>query len=216
MKQKNFAVLYLLLISAATILTLYMPQAEASKSDETLVIPNEAIRLRILADSDSPEDQELKRQVRDAVNAEITNWVQDIASIDEARALIQSKVPEIEKIAIETVKAAGMDQDVAIEFGKVNFPTKLYGQFLYPAGEYEAILITLGEGSGANWWCVLFPPLCFLDFSNGEATSAGFDGDETAEKEEQTAEKPPVYEEEEEAEVEVRFFLVDLFSRIFG
>ena len=142
--------------------------------------------------------------------------MQDIASIDEARALIQSKVPEIEKIAIETVKAAGMDQDVAIEFGKVNFPTKLYGQFLYPAGEYEAILITLGEGTGANWWCVLFPPLCFLDFSNGEATSAGFDGDETAEKEEQTAEKPPVYEEEEESEIEVRFFLADLFSRIFG
>ena len=62
-----------------------------------------------------------------------------------------------------------------VKFGKVQFPTKLYGQFLYPAGEYQAILITLGSGEGANWWCVLYPPLCFLDFSNGVAVSDGFE-----------------------------------------
>ena len=67
-----------------------------------------------------------------------------------------------------------------MEFGKVQFPTKLYGEFLYPAGEYQAILITLGEGTGANWWCVLYPPLCFLDFSNGVAVqSDGFEDSKT-------------------------------------
>ncbi|WP_053364464.1 stage II sporulation protein R [Bacillus sp. FJAT-27251] len=212
MKTKLLAGLYILLLSIATILNLYMPQAEATAQDP-MVIPNEAIRLRILADSDSAKDQEAKRLVRDAVNAEITNWVQDLTSLDEARTLIQSRLPEIQQIAEEVIASQGLDQSVKTEFGTVSFPTKLYGQFLYPAGEYEAILITLGEGTGSNWWCVLFPPLCFLDFSNGEATSEGF---EEKPAEEKTAEKAPVYEEQDESPVEVRFFLVELWDKIFG
>ncbi|KKK38077.1 stage II sporulation protein R [Mesobacillus campisalis] len=212
MKTKLLAGLYILLLSIATILNLYMPQAEATAQDP-MVIPNEAIRLRILADSDSAKDQEAKRLVRDAVNAEITNWVQDLTSLDEARTLIQSRLPEIQQIAEEVIASQGLDQSVKTEFGTVSFPTKLYGQFLYPAGEYEAILITLGEGTGSNWWCVLFPPLCFLDFSNGEATSEGF---EESPEEEKTAEKAPVYEEQDQSPVEVRFFLVDLWNKIFG
>jgi stage II sporulation protein R len=212
MKTKLLAGLYILLLSIATILNLYMPQAEATAQDP-MVIPNEAIRLRILADSDSAQDQEAKRLVRDAVNAEITKWVQDLTSLDEARTLIQSRLPEIQQIAQEVIAAQGLDQSVKTDFGTVSFPTKLYGQFLYPAGEYEAILITLGEGTGSNWWCVLFPPLCFLDFSNGEATSEGFEENPAEEK---TAEKAPVYEEQDESPVEVRFFLVELWDKIFG
>ncbi len=139
------------------------------------MIPGEAIRLRILANSDVPADQQLKREVRDAVNAKITVWVKDLTSIDKARSVIKSKLPEIQAIAEKTVADKGSKQAVHVEFGKVQFPTKLYGEFLYPAGEYQAILITLGEGKGANWWCVLYPPLCFLDFSNGVAVSDGFD-----------------------------------------
>jgi stage II sporulation protein R len=144
-------------------------------ASESIVIPKEAIRLRILANSDLEADQALKRLVRDEVNANITTWVQELTNINHARELLQSKQPEIQKIAEEVVKREGSTQSVNVEFGKVQFPTKLYGQFLYPAGEYEAILITLGEGKGANWWCVLFPPLCFLDFSNGLAVSDGFE-----------------------------------------
>jgi len=220
-KQKSFAQIYLILLSAATILSLYMPQTEAS-SDDPMVIPNQAIRLRILADSDSPQDQEIKRQVRDAVNAEITSWVEDLVSLEEARNMIKAGIPELQKIAEGVVAANGSDQSVTAEFGKVQFPTKLYGQFLYPAGEYEAVLITLGEGTGANWWCVLFPPLCFLDFSNGEATSPGFEdegkGKEVADADEKEEdEESPVYEDEEdEASLEVRFFLVDIWNKIFG
>lgn len=139
------------------------------------MIPGEAIRLRILANSDKPSDQQLKRDVRDAVNAKITVWVKDLTSIKKAKTVIKSKLPEIQAIAEKTVADKGSNQSVHVEFGKVQFPTKLYGEFLYPAGEYQAILITLGEGKGANWWCVLYPPLCFLDFSNGVAVSDGFD-----------------------------------------
>ncbi|AGK56044.1 stage II sporulation protein R [Bacillus sp. 1NLA3E] len=172
--KKKLISSYLILLSLATIFNLYIPKNEVT-AKEDVVIPNEAIRLRILANSDSKHDQQLKRKVRDAVNLEITKWVQDLTSIEEARTVIKGHLPEIQKIAEQVVADENETQAVTATFGKVQFPTKLYGQFLYPAGEYEAILITLGDGKGANWWCVLFPPLCFLDFSNGVAVSDGFD-----------------------------------------
>ncbi|UAC47936.1 stage II sporulation protein R [Bacillus aquiflavi] len=180
MKQKTIAWSYLIILSIGTILNLYIPKAEVVANDVT-IIPQEAIRLRILANSDSSDDQQLKRSVRDAVNKEITEWVADLTSIEDARELIKSRLPEIQKIAEVVVKKEGVSQTVDVDFGKVQFPTKLYGQFLYPAGEYEAILITLGNGEGANWWCVLYPPLCFLDFSNGVAVSDGFEGESNKE-----------------------------------
>jgi len=207
MKQKRLAELYIILLCAATILNLYMPKIEANSQDPQ-VIPNEAIRLRILADSDSAKDQEIKRKVRDAVNAEITSWVEHLVSLEEARNTIREGIPELQKIAEEVVAANGSDQTVKAEFNKVKFPTKLYGQYLYPAGEYEAVLITLGEGTGSNWWCVLFPPLCFLDFSNGEATSQGFENGVAAESPEQKEKASDVEEKveasgtEDEASVE--------------
>jgi stage II sporulation protein R len=174
LQNKYLGLAYILILAIGTIVSLYIPKNEVTAS-ESLVIPNEAIRLRILANSDAEEDQVLKRLVRDEVNANITNWVQELTNIENARDLLQSKLPEVQAIAEMVVKREGSTQSVQVEFGKVQFPTKLYGQFLYPAGEYEAILITLGEGKGANWWCVLFPPLCFLDFSNGVAVSDGFE-----------------------------------------
>ncbi|WP_413305220.1 stage II sporulation protein R [Bacillus sp. 1P10SD] len=173
---------YLVILSLGTILSLYMPKTEAA-AKESIVIPGEAIRLRILANSDFESDQAIKRKVRDAVNAQITLWVQDLTSMEKARTVINSKLPEIQEIAEKVVQEQGSDQSVKVEFGKVQFPTKLYGQFLYPAGEYQAILITLGKGEGANWWCVLYPPLCFLDFSNGVAVSDGFEEGKTAKAE---------------------------------
>jgi stage II sporulation protein R len=231
--KKSAAILYILLLCAGTILSLYTPKNEVT-AKEAMVIPNEAIRLRILADSDLEKDQNIKRLIRDEVNKEITKWVQELTSIEAARNVIKSKLPEIQAIAERVVAAEGSNKSVKTEFDKVQFPTKLYGQFLYPAGEYEAILITIGEGEGANWWCVLYPPLCFLDFSNGEATSEGFDenddkGDVKADAEDAEEEagrekdakdakkdKKRVYEGGEEEEVEVSFFLVEIWNRIFG
>lgn len=179
MNSKVLVWAYLVILSFATIIHLYIPKNEAVAKD-SVIIPADAIRLRILANSDSGKDQEIKRMVRDAVNAQITLWVQELTSKEKAKAVLQSKLPEIQGIAEEVVAGQGSDQSVKVEFDKVQFPTKLYGEFLYPAGEYEAILITLGEGGGANWWCVLYPPLCFLDFSNGVAVSDGFDEKQTA------------------------------------
>jgi stage II sporulation protein R len=192
---------YFILLSIATLLSLYIPKNEVTAKEE-IIIPNEAIRLRILANSDSEADQALKRKVRDAVNAEITKWVQDLTSLEEARKTIQSGLPEIQQIAEQIVQAENSNQAVKAEFDKVEFPTKLYGQFLYPAGEYEAILITIGEGAGANWWCVLFPPLCFLDFSNGVAVSDGFAEDENQDNNAKSGNKNKEENADDETEAE--------------
>ncbi|MDR4935164.1 stage II sporulation protein R [Rossellomorea marisflavi] len=177
MKTKQLVLSYLLILSVGTILSLYIPKQEAvTSAQETVMIPEDAIRLRILANSDRDEDQDVKRLVRDEVNKEITSWVSELQDKEEAKSVIKEGLPQLKEIAQDVLKEEGVSQSVAIEFGKVDFPTKLYGQFLYPAGEYEAVLITLGKGEGANWWCVLYPPLCFLDFSTGNAVSSqGFE-----------------------------------------
>jgi stage II sporulation protein R len=189
MKSKQMVWMYLLVLSLGTILSLYIPKNEVVAKD-SIVIPGDAIRLRILANSDKESDQALKRKVRDAVNAQITLWVKDLTSLDKAKTVIKGHLPELEQIAERVVRDAGANQSVNVEFGKVQFPTKLYGDFLYPAGDYQAVLITLGKGEGANWWCVLFPPLCFLDFSNGVAVSQGFEGEHKVEAAAVTEDKP--------------------------
>ncbi|MFS0661418.1 stage II sporulation protein R [Niallia alba] len=233
MKNKPMATIYLFVLILSTIMSLYIPKNEVTANSE-VIIPNDAIRLRILANSDKEEDQALKRKVRDAVNEQITNWVSELTSKEVAKDLLKEKLPEIQQIAERVVEEEKANQAVNVTFDKVDFPTKLYGEFLYPAGQYDAILITLGEGEGANWWCVLFPPLCFLDFSNGVAVSDGFEEEkkeekaekkeeettkENAVKEEKKAEEkqdPVFVEGEKEEEVEVKFFLVELWEKIFG
>jgi stage II sporulation protein R len=224
MKKATFlAWMYIFLISVGTMISLHMPTTKTIAED-VQVIPAEAIRLRILANSNGKEDQELKRKIRDAVNEQITLWVQDLTSIEEARAVLQANLPILEEIAKDVMEQEENIQPVSVNFGKVSFPTKLYGQFLYPAGEYEAILITLGEGKGANWWCVLYPPLCFLDFSNSVATSPGFEEEEQTNETVEIASEPttdpkeqkPVYAGDETQEVEVKFFVWELFKDLFA
>lgn len=237
MKRNQVAQFYIICLCIATIMSLYIPKTEGARaSEDDVVIPDEAIRLRILANSDGEKDQAIKRQIRDEVNANITNWVAELTSLEAARQVLKSHLPELQQIAEQHVKELGLLQEVKVEFGKANFPTKLYGQYLYPAGEYEAIVITLGEGSGANWWCVLFPPLCFLDFSNGTAVSMSPMA-EAAELPEQTEAPEPVqqtevnrveqtnvaqtsapvyvYQDEEPQVIETRWFIVDFFRELF-
>lgn len=132
-------------------------------------IPNEAIRLRILANSDSAIDQAVKRAVRDAVVAEMNGWAAGPQTIEQARAALQARMGDIEAVVARKLQARGFDYGFKAELGLAEFPTKIYGEKVYPAGDYEALRITLGAGDGQNWWCVLFPPLCFVDADSGEA-----------------------------------------------
>lgn len=180
-----------------TILLYLSNTPESVSSQPKEMIPDEAIRLRILANSDTEEDQRIKLKVRDEVNQYITELVKTIDDIDEARRLIDKNVPQIEDIVASTLKKENEQLTYSVDYRKnVSFPDKTYGNYFYPAGDYEAVLITLGKGLGENWWCVLFPPLCFLDFSDEDTT--------VAETEEEAEEEQPDGEE-----VEVRFFLLD-------
>lgn len=136
-------------------------------------IPEESIRLRILANSDSPEDQVLKRHVRDAIVEEMNGWVLDPDNLEEARILIRAKLPELSRVVEREVARYGYTYTYQVELGVVPFPAKMYGNKVYPAGDYEALRVTIGQGTGQNWWCVLFPALCFVDGAKGEAVPAG-------------------------------------------
>jgi len=213
MKKQIAIITYILLLFIGANSDLFIKQSEAVSNDQ-LTIPDEAIRLRILANSDSDKDQELKRMIRNEVNKEITLWVEQLTSIEAARDVIKSRIDEIETIVENVLEQENAMQSYSVDFDdNVDFPTKLYGKFLYPAGEYEAILITLGEGNGANWWCVLFPPLCFLDFSNGEAVEAA--EVESADTDSKTTEGVQVVQEDEE-KPKAKFFIVEFFTSLFS
>lgn len=151
---------------------------EGQKSDAAVAsssIPQESIRLRILANSDGAQDQLVKRQIRDSIVEQMNQWVgglEDPQSLEQARSLIRSHLPELNRLVAGELTARGIDYDYTVELGVVPFPTKMYGGTVYPAGEYEAVRVTLGEGKGQNWWCVLFPPLCFIDAGSGDAAAA--------------------------------------------
>ncbi|MGE5613484.1 MAG: stage II sporulation protein R [Bacillota bacterium] len=125
------------------------------------------IRLHIIANSDSAADQELKRNVRDAVLAFVREMVDESGNIKETEAIIRENISGISAVARKTVLESGMDYTVKTEFGKYPFPTKAYGDIILPPGVYQALRVVIGKGEGSNWWCVLFPPLCFVDVTHG-------------------------------------------------
>ena len=134
-------------------------------------LADRVVRLHVLANSDTEEDQALKLLVRDAVLDRTTEILEQSADRESAEALLRESLPELEALAEETVRANGYDYAVTAELADTAFPTKEYDGFALPAGEYLALRILIGEGAGQNWWCVVFPPLC---------TAASADVPETA------------------------------------
>lgn len=132
-------------------------------------ISSKIIRLHVVANGNSPEEQELKLQVRDAVLKAMGKDLANFDSLDETREYIKAHLEDIENIAREVVEKNGKSYSVKALFGKFPFPVKTYGFITLPAGEYEALRIVIGEGKGKNWWCILFPPLCFVDITHGVA-----------------------------------------------
>lgn len=128
----------------------------------------DCIRLHILANSDSAEDQAAKLKVRDAV-LEIARELPSAGTKDEARSELLSMGDKLQQAAEETLSQNGMDYGAVLMTGEFDFPDRVYGDALYPAGRYEAIRIVLGSGEGHNWWCVMFPPLCVIEEEPGSA-----------------------------------------------
>ena len=123
-------------------------------------VREEVVRLHILANSDSTADQTVKLQVRDAVTEAAAGWLETAAGTEEALVLAKAQLPRLQAVAEETMAAAGADYPVQAELVRMYFTTRQYDSYTLPAGMYDAVRITLGEGKGQNWWCVVYPPLC--------------------------------------------------------
>lgn len=132
------------------------------------------IRLHVIANSDSVDDQNLKLKVRDAVIAEVSK-LESKKDIDESREWIASHLDDLEAVADNVIAENGCDYRASAELGVRWIPEKTYGDMYFPAGNYEALTITLGEGAGQNWWCVLFPPLCLITEDEEELAEMGID-----------------------------------------
>lgn len=156
-----FIVLFLLFIFIIICADSYV---SAVSSD----ISSSVFRLHVIANSDSDEDQNLKYIVRDRILDYMNSLVDtNISSKEETMKIVSENLENFKSIAQDTVYENGYDYEVNVEIGNFTFPTKTYGDIALPAGYYDALRVTIGSAEGKNWWCVMFPPLCFVDVSSG-------------------------------------------------
>ena len=130
-------------------------------------ISSSVFRLHVIANSNSDEDQSLKYKVRDSLLNYMNNICKDCNSKDEAINIVSKHQEEFKQVALETIRNEGYSYDVKIEIGNFEFPTEHYGDISLPAGFYDALKVEIGKAEGRNWWCVMFPSLCFVDVSSG-------------------------------------------------
>ena len=191
LKEQCFIMLVMVIIMGGVLLSTYEPpevDADAgaevlygSVSDESRTsgtsVENEyegIIRLHVIANSDSEFDQELKLKVRD----EIISAVGDLnrkKNLDESRKWLKSQLDDIERAAEAVIRENGCNYKASAELGIRWIPEKTYGDMHFPAGNYEALTVTLGRGEGENWWCVLFPPLCLITEDEAELEDMGLE-----------------------------------------
>lgn len=124
-------------------------------------------RLHVIANSDSDEDQSLKLQVRDKLLDYMNSITANVRSKDDAITIAQDHQKDFQIIAEQTILDKGYSYPVTVEIGNYEFPTKHYGDITLPSGYYDALRVKIGDACGHNWWCVMFPPLCFVDVTSG-------------------------------------------------
>lgn len=157
--KKGLIIGLVLIISLIYISSSYWIAEEAYVDD----IRGQVIRFHVRANSDSERDQELKLKVRDKILRELEPLLEESRTIDESRLIMKTNLNNIKSIAQKALEEEGENHSVDVSLGMEKFPTRKYGSIVFPAGEYEALVVEIGEGKGQNWWCVMFPPLCFVD-----------------------------------------------------
>ena len=133
-------------------------------------IKDKIIRFHVVANSDSPEDQILKLKIRDAIIEDMGPKLKGLTETEKVKLTIARNINVIKDIAEKEVKKFGRNFPITVDIGIHEFPTKAYGNLTFPGGEYQALNIKIGEGGGKNYWCVMFPPLCFTDMTQGVIT----------------------------------------------
>lgn len=202
---KNLAKLFIL----AMLLFIYstisaFSYAKTVSSD----LADSVFRLHVLANSDSEEDQNLKYLVRDNLISYMNELCANTTSKEEAIEIANNHIDEFKSIALNTIYENGYSYDVNIEIGNFEFPTKYYGDISFPAGYYDAIRVEIGEAEGENWWCVMFPPLCFVDISSGVVPDESKEILDDTLSEEEFA----LVSDDKDISIEFKFKILEFFS----
>ena len=159
--KKHYILFFILFISWAGALFIKAESRHTATLQEG--IASEIIRFHVIANSDSKEDQDLKYKVKEALVEELSPILSKTSDITEGRSLIKSKFSSIQTLAEKVISQNGYNYAVSVSLEFVYFPMKVYGEFTFPPGIYEALNVRIGEAKGQNWWCIMFPPLCFVD-----------------------------------------------------
>lgn len=183
-------------------------------------VKNSLIRFHVIANSDSDEDQNLKIKVKNEVIDYLYPYLNDSGSLDESREIIQSRMSDVQCIAEKVIKDNNYNYGVKVQLSRENFPEKSYGNIVLPQGNYEAFRIIIGSGQGRNWWCVMFPPLCFVDESKAEVE---YDKVEERINSENKADTVSEYEHKESDDdksdsddnIQIKFKFVEIFKNLF-
>lgn len=141
---------------------------------EAYEIPNEAIRLRVVSNSNSDYDLKMKFKVSNKIQDTMYNLLKDTKGIEEARSTIKNNLDTIDYDVKKVLQVENYPYNYKINFGYNHFPEKEYKGVTYKEGEYESVLITLGKGEGENWWCVLFPPLCLVEADESDVSDVEY------------------------------------------
>lgn len=164
----------------------------------------ELIRLHVVANSDRVEDQELKLLVRNAIITSLRQALADVRDTEQAKEYLQENLPKLQELANKTLDAAGSAQQAVVTLCREGFPTRQYDTFSLPAGIYEALRVTIGDGAGKNWWCVVFPSLCVPQTPQGFSDTAAGAGFPDALSGALTGEEP----------YQIRFYLLDKLGEL--
>ena len=173
-------------------------------------IANSVFRLHVIANSDSKEDQDLKLKVRDKLLSYMNNLSKNCSSKEEVVEMANSHKEELKEIAEQVIKENGFDYEVDVQIGDATFPTKTYGDISRPAGNYDALKVKIGKADGQNWWCVMFPPLCFVDVSSGIVP----DSSKEELRENLNEEEYDLISENNDQEINFKFKLVEFFQNL--
>lgn len=173
-------------------------------------ISNSVFRLHVIANSDSQEDQELKYKVRDAVLEYMSSIAKDCSTKEEIVELAINHKQEFYDIAKQVIIDNGYDYDVNINIGNFEFPTKYYGDISFPSGNYDALRIEIGNSSGQNWWCVMFPPLCFVDVTSGVVP----DESKVVLQDTLTDEEYSIISNQTSSDIKLKFSLIEMFQNL--
>jgi stage II sporulation protein R len=218
MKARTFNRVYLYIAFALIMLIMSWEANLASAALLNATIPEQSIRIRILANSDRVEDQWIKKEIRDAITAQVNTWNLSKDNIADARNEVNRHLPQLHELVGAMLAKYNLAYGYEVELGNVHFPAKVFGQTTYPAGEYEALRVTLGEGEGQNWWCVLFPPLCFGSAIKAAATDGEIRSDAMHNGEMGASISTRVYEApvQDDDDVKVKWYVWEKTKKLGG